>query len=415
MKIRFRNLLVTALVLSAVMFAGGVGTGYVVWQNNPDPGFAGLVASLSPWPSPQRPALQLDVLQEAIAILEDDFIGELPPPDDLNRAAIRGVLEALGDPYTMLLDPEMASMQQENIEGEFGGIGAHVEWDEEVEAVRIVEPFADSPAQAAGLQRGDHIVTVDGVAVKELGLSGSVARVRGPLGTDVELGIVRGEEQWDVTITRQRIEIQIVEHDLIGRNQDVGYLKLTSFNAKSAAIVQQTLEELLDDDIEALVLDLRDNGGGLLDQSVAIAGMFLGRQLITEQHDEDGRITEHRARKRALVPADMEVIVLVNGSSASASEIVAGALQDYARGYLIGEATFGKGSVQHTKILSDESQLRVTVSRWYTPDGHSLDEQGLEPDLAIEMSMEDYEADLDPQRDAALDYLYNTLRHDGQS
>ncbi len=415
MKIRFQTLLIGTLILSFLMFAGGAGTGYAVQRNRLDQRIAGLVTSFAPWPTFSRSRLQLDILEEAISILEQDYISELPPSDILNRAAIRGVLEELGDPYTILLDPEMASLQQEDLEGEFGGIGAHVEWDEDVEAVRIVEPFDNSPAKEAGLQRGDYIVAVDGMPVAELGLAGTVVKVRGPLETDVVLGIMRGEEQWEVSITRQLVEIEILETDLLGADESVGYLKLSTFNAKSAEAVQKALEALLDSDIEALILDLRDNGGGLLDQSVSIAGLFLGRRLITEQHDEDGRVIEHRAKRHPVVPPEMTVVVLVNESSASASEVVAGALQDHARGFLIGESTFGKGSVQRTSILSDESQLRITVSRWYTPSGRSIEEQGLEPDLMIEMSLEDYTADLDPQLDAALDHIEQSTGQDGQS
>lgn len=412
---RFRSRLAVALALSFLLFACGVGTGYAIQHNLPDRSIAGMVSYFSPLRTPSPSDLQLNVLQEALGILEEDYMGELPSSEVLNRAAIRGVLEELGDPYTTLLDPELASMQEENLQGEFGGIGAHVEWDEDQTAVRIVEPFADSPAMAAGLQRGDYIVSVDGTPVSELGLPGSVARVRGPVDTDVVLGILRDEEQWEVSITRQIIAIQIVEHGQLGPAGAIGYLKLSTFNVKSAETVQQTLDELLDAEVQALILDLRDNGGGLLEQSVMIAGLFLGRKLVTEQHNEDGSITEHRAKQRPLVPPDMEVVVLVNASSASASEVVAGALQDHARGYLIGEPTFGKGSVQRTNVLSDESQLRVTVSQWYTPSGRSIEEQGLIPDLTIEMSMDDYESSLDPQLDAALGHLIPILGHDGQN
>ncbi len=412
---RLRSQFVIVSLLALLVFAGGVGTGYAIQREGHNPNVAGLVTSWVPWRAQSQTDLHLSVLQEALAILEQDFINELPSSEILNRAAIRGILTVLDDPYTVLLEPDIASMNQADMEGEFGGIGAHVEWDEDLKAVRIVEPFADSPAQAAGLRRGDYLITVDGIPIADLGLTGAVFRIRGPVDTSVVLEIRRGEEQWEVTVTRQLLEIQVVEHTLLGSQDTVGYVKLSTFNAKSAEAVRNSVQELLDADIEALILDLRDNSGGLLDQSVAIAGLFVGRQVVTEQYNQDGSTIVHRAQRRSLVPADIEVVVLVNESSASASEVVAGALQDHGRGYLIGEATFGKGSVQRTNILSDDSQLRVTVSRWYTPLGRSLEEEGLEPDLMVEMTMDDYGADLDPQLDAALAYLQRISNRDGQS
>ncbi len=405
MKIRFRNLFFVALGLSLLMFAGGVGTGYTIQEAFGYRLSQRMPAVLSAWWADHAATQDLGVLKEAVGILADDYLGPLPDSDVLNRAAIRGVLEELDDPYTVLLDPEHARIKRENMEGEYGGIGARVEWDEETEAVRIVEAFADGPAMKAGLLRGDYVLTINGISVTDLGLQGSVAKVRGPEGTTVVLGMLRDDIQWDVTVTRQLIENQIVEREILGTDFPVGYLKLSTFNAKTEAKVQEALEGLLAADIQALVFDLRDNGGGLLDQSVAVAGMFLGEELITEQRSRDGEVIQHRAEREAMVPPDIELVVLVNESSASASEVVAGALQDHNRGYLIGQPTFGKGSVQRPHQLSDESQLRITISQWFTPLGRSIDDQGLEPDLWIEMDEEDHAANQDPQLEAALDHV----------
>ena len=400
---------VLAALWSIFMFAGGGVLGFVVGDGPP-------LFSQYQFSAPFQltRTIQADaevaewdftIMRETLKILQDEYMGPLPEPEVMMQAAVEGLLEELGDPYTLLLRPELASLNEESMDGEFGGIGARVEWDEELEAVRIVEPFEDSPAWRAGLLRGDLIISVNGEPIAELGIDGAITRVRGPVGTNVVLGIQRGEETWEETVRRDTIEIRITEQRLLGPDESVGYFKLSSFNQKSSGLVRTGLEDLLDSNVDAIILDLRDNGGGLLSESVSIAGMFVGPNLVVTQHMSEEESRQHRASQRAVLPDHVPLVVLVNESSASASEVVSGAIQDWGRGKLIGEPTFGKGSVQTTFRLPDSSQLRVTSARWHTPLGRTIDIEGLTPDLLVEMSEEDYAAERDPQLDAALEYL----------
>ena len=363
-------------------------------------------------------AAQLDrtadfaVLEEAIAVLEEEFIGELPGDDVLNQAAIEGVLADLDDRYTLLLRPEQAALEASDTSGQFGGIGSMVEWSEEDLAVRITEPFPGSPAAEAGLVPGDLVIAVDGDPVSELGMTGTISRVRGPVDTEVRLEIRRGADEFELPIVRAVIEMPTTSHELIGPDLDVGYVRLHTFNALAADRLENVIKEFEDDGITGMVLDLRGNGGGLLDESVEVAGLLAGRGLVVLQKYSDGRQEEHRARQRAVLDRDIPLVLLVNRSSASASELVAGAIQDKGRAILVGEPTLGKGSVQVTHMLADESQIRVTNSLWFTPKGRSINGEGLTPDIPIDAAehgetpaVGDSGKEADPYLEAALRHL----------
>lgn len=406
--LRLRLLLFTGFLWGAVMFAGGAAGGYVIgdggslslWgQYRYEPPFRIVRASEA------QTYVDFSLMQEAVGLLQEHHWQPLLSNDELNHTAIQGVLQGLDDPYTNLMEPETARRDAERMKGEFGGIGAHTAWDEELQLIRIVALFPDSPALQGGLQSNDLLTHVDGESISELGMTDTLFKVRGPVGTEVVLGIQRGEESWDVTLVRAVIELPVVEYSLKGEDESVGYVKLTTFNRKSPDKMREALTDVLAQDIEALILDLRNNAGGLLHESVEVAGLFSGPALIVSQQDRDGTEQPYRARRQALVPEQMPLVILVNEASASASEVVAGALQDLERAVLMGETTFGKGSVQTGHTLSDQSLLRITSARWFTPLGRTMDVQGLEPDLRVEMTPEHYEADLDPQLDAALAYI----------
>ena len=410
----WRRGLVLMLVLSVLSGAGGGLGGFLYGQAQPTGTPGRVLASLTGlWSDAVQfgETADIDVLEEAVAILEDEFIGEFPDDDVLNQAAIEGILADLDDRYTLLLRPEQAALEASDTSGQFGGIGSMVEWSAEDLAVRITEPFPGSPAAEAGLVTGDLVITVDSEPVSELGMTGTISKVRGPVDTEVTLGIRRGAEEFELVIVRAIIEMPTTSHELMGPELDVGYVRLHTFNALAADRLKEVIEGFETANVKGMILDLRGNGGGLLDESVEVAGLLAGRGLVVRQKYSDGQEEEHRAKQRAVLSQDTPLVVLVNRSSASASELVAGALQDKGRAVLIGEPTLGKGSVQVTHMLADESQIRVTNSLWFTPKGRSINGDGLAPDVLIEQAERSEEPETaDPDQDAD-PYIEAALRH----
>ena len=328
-----------------------------------------------------------------------------PEPDDLVHVAIHGVIERLDNRYTSIMPPLAAEQFRIDLESGFEGIGSTVEpTDEENRTgVRIVKPFEDSPAERAGLLPEDVILTVDDEDVTAMLLDEAVRLIRGPKGTKVVLMVQRGEDKpFDVEVTRDRVKIPILRSEITDDN--LLHIMLADFSTRSGEEVKAALEEGIEAGVQGIILDLRSNPGGRLDMSINIASLFIEDGLIVSESGE--KEIEHKAKGKALVP-DLPVVVLVNGGSASASEIVAGAIQDHERGALIGETTFGKGSVQRLFNLSDDSILKVTVAKWYTPNGRLIDGEGLEPDIVVTFEFNPDQPELDPQFDAAVEYLLN--------
>ncbi len=346
----------------------------------------------------------LDLLWEVWEIVQEDFDGQLPPEDELTYAVIRGLLESLDDEYTRFTPPEAAELVRERMEGTFEGIGAFVRENDEG-LTEIVRPMDGQPADQAGLQSGDVVIGVDGESVTDRTLDEVIALIRGPEGTDVTLTIRReGVEPFDVTITRAFIEIPIVESEML--EEGVAYVHLTSFSANAEEQLAGALEELLAQNPEGLILDLRDNPGGFLDQSIAVADLFLPEGVVLYERSRTQDIDEVYRSETGGIAEEIPLVVLINQGSASASEIVAGAIRDQDRGVLIGETTFGKGSVQLTHTLSDGSELRVTIARWYLPSEQSIDGNGIAPDIEVE-TPEDLGGENDGQLQRAIEYLTN--------
>ncbi len=351
---------------------------------------------------PEEPK-EFRVFWEAMQALQEDYYGELPDNQEMTYGAIRGVLELLDDENTSLLDPQSAQFFSSDLSGSFEGIGARVDLAPGG-GVRVVEPFEGQPAYKAGIRRGDIIIKVDGKDVTNMSLSDAIQLIRGPKGTTVRLLIKRpGEPDLiEVKVVRDRIEIPVIEYKM--RDDGIAYLKLSEFNSRAPDLVRQALRELLRQKPKGLILDLRGNPGGLLDSAVEIGSQFVGEGDILIERFKDGRERAYPARRGGLA-TEIPLVVLVNDGSASASEIVAGAIQDAGRGPLIGVTTFGKGSVQVPHYLSDGSLLRVTTARWFTPKGRGIDGKGLKPDIEVERTLEDRAAGRDPQLDRAVEYL----------
>ncbi len=330
-----------------------------------------------------------------------------PEPENLVHVAIHGVIERLDNRYTTIMPPMAAEQFRIDMESGFEGIGSTVEpTDEENRTgVRIVKPFEDSPAERAGLLPKDVILSVDDEDVTEMSLDDAVRLIRGPQGTKVVLLVQRGEsEPFDVEVTRDRVEIPILRTEITDDN--LLHIMLADFSTRSGDEVKAALQEGIDAGVQGIILDLRGNPGGRLDMSINISSLFIEDGVIVSESGE--KDIDHKAKGKAIVP-DLPLVVLVDGGSASASEIVAGAIQDTERGALIGETTFGKGSVQRLFNLSDESILKVTVAKWYTPEGRLIDGEGLEPDIVIPFEFNPDQPELDPQFDGAVEYLLNML------
>lgn len=351
-------------------------------------------------PNPDGPDLAL--FYEAWDLVKERFDGDLPSDEDLLYAIIAGSLDSLDDPYTRFSPPELAARMREDLGGSVSGIGAYVRENEDG-FFEIITPIEGQPAELAGLLPGDIVVEVDGESVIGLSFDEVILMVRGPEGTAVSLTIVReGEEEpLNFTIVRARFEVPVVETKML--DDGIGYLQLTEFNRNASSLLTSGLEELLAQNPKGIIFDLRNNPGGFLDQAIAVADLFLDENIVLYERNRQGLDETFRADDGDL-GEQIPLVVLVNGGSASASEIVAGALQDNGRAILIGATTFGKGSVQSLNTLSDGSELRVTIARWYTPDNNTIDAQGITPDIIVEPNP-DVEPGVDLVLERALAYF----------
>ncbi len=347
--------------------------------------------------------LDVELFNEAWKLLQEQFYGDLPQGDDITYAAIRGLLQSLGDEHTTFLTPKQAEIFNSDMQGQFEGIGARVA-KAEGGGVEIKYLFPEQPAQKAGLRVGDVIIAVDGTDVTKMDLNDAISLIRGPRGTQVTLTIRRGDQEpFDVTITRARIEIPVVETKTLADGK-IEYIALSEFSNVAPRRLGEALEAAVARKPQGLILDLRGNPGGLLDAAVRIGSYFVPEGNILIERFKDRPEQVYRRQGQYLL-GDIPLVVLVDGGSASASEIVAGAIQDAGTGILIGEKTYGKGSVQLPNRLSDGSQLRVTIARWYTPKDREIHQKGLEPDIVVPITEEDIKAERDPQLDRAIEYL----------
>jgi carboxyl-terminal processing protease len=342
------------------------------------------------------------LIQEVLGLLDEQFYGELPDRQALTYGAIRGMLLTLDDPYTSFIDPQVTAILNEDASGTFEGIGAMVNMREDG-YLEIASLIPGQPAEAAGVLPGDIILAVGDQSIVGLGLYEAISYIRGPAGTDAVLTILRADEEEPITITvtRARIEVPIVDYRML--DNGIGYILLTEFDANAADNIQKALEELAQQNPKGLIFDLRSDPGGWLDQSIKVSDLFLNEGLVAIERDSSGGEQRFYSYDGD-IGEDIPMVVLVNRGSASASEIVAGALQDRGRAVLIGTKTLGKGSVQRPNALSDGSQLRVTIARWFTPNDNSIHGDGLEPDILVEVP-DDTPAGEDPQLERAIEYL----------
>jgi carboxyl-terminal processing protease len=374
-------------------------------------------ASNNGTPSNARPVQQNNsgenyaILEEIEGILQEDFVNpEAVNPDQLHDGAIQGLIESLGDPHTVYISPEDFAVGIDIISGAFEGIGAQVDQDPVTGEIVIVAPFRGSPAEAAGILPGDILISVNGESTQGWSVADAVKKIRGPQGTAVTL-VVRHEDgtEEEVVIERATIEVPTVfATEVTGQDgnpvENLAYLEIQQFTEQTAADLDQELQRVIDAGYEGLILDLRRNPGGGLDATVEVADMFLDEGVIITQVDREGRETVYEAHE-GNEAGDLPIAVLVGPGSASGSEVLAAALRDHGRAKLIGEKTFGKGSVNHIRNLSNGGALYVTIARWRTPNGELIEGVGLEPDVPVALTPEDVEANRDTQLFAAIDFL----------
>ena len=337
--------------------------------------------------------------------VHNSFVEQPVDDEALMRGAISGLLESLEDPHTTYLNPELQERFQAVLNGEeYEGIGAWV--DSGGEYLTVISPMPGSPAEKAGLEPGDQIITIDGEDMTGIDPELARQRVLGPEGSTVVLTILREgiEEPFDVDVVRASIVVPTVESRIL-EDENIAYLHLFTFGASTDRDMRQALKDLMKENPDGLILDLRNNGGGYLNTAIGVVSEFIDQGIVMYEEHADGSLEEFKARRGGLA-TEIPLIVLVNEGTASASEIVAGAIQDLDRGDLVGVTTFGKGSVQSvTNLVNDQGQIRITTARWLTPDKRQINEVGLEPDYIIEFSDEDFEAGRDPQLEKAIELL----------
>jgi carboxyl-terminal processing protease len=410
------NLAFVVLVMAVVTatYAAGFGTSWLLASARPAtrivaeppassvPTATSVPASVStPW-STSLPA-SFRLLQEAWNLINQDFYGKKTlDPQVLVQGAVKGMMDALGDPHTYFLTAQNAKIASEDLQGSFEGIGATIEKRDN--QLLIVAPIEGSPAEKAGLRAGDQIAAVDNKSTVPLTTIDAVSLIRGPAGSVVRLVIVREgvPAAFTVEITRAKIDVFTVRTKDLGGG--VAYVRITSFSEPTTQELNAALLKVLANKPKGLVIDLRNNPGGYLTTSVDVASQFLKGGDVLYEENADGLRQKFPVRPGGLA-TDVPLVVLVNKGSASASEIVAGAIQDAGRGILIGEKTFGKGSVQTSQLLSDGSSVHITIAHWFTPKGRQIHEVGLDPDISVSITEDDIKNNKDPQLDRALEYL----------
>lgn len=349
--------------------------------------------------------------EEAWKIIESDYIGALPSPAERTYGAIKGSVAKLDDPYSYFVEPEPAKREQEQLDGRFGGIGAYLTTGEDGR-IRL-DPMVGRPAETAGVVKGDILISVDGQTLPTPADTEQTTNLlRGPIGTVVKLTVLRGVEQLDFAIERAEIELPSVTWRVLetppGEDHTpppLAYVRIERFSALTGKELKQALAGVREAGINAgLILDLRGNPGGLLDAGVTVAGDFLDGGPVVVERQANGSQRTYNAPAGG-VAAQGPMVVLVDGGTASAAEIVAGALQDRGRARLAGEKTYGKGSVQHVHRLSDNSALHVTFARWFTPNGQQIDGHGLTPDVLVDTKSQTSAEGKDPILEAAIGLL----------
>ena len=348
---------------------------------------------------------KIDLFGEVLEKINKEYVDEINQSESMD-SAINGLLQSL-DPYSAYMSPEIFNEMQTETSGEFGGLGIEVSMESGV--VKVISPIDDTPASRAGIKAGDYIVKINDVQVQGKSLSEAVDLMRGPVGSGIELTIRRRGERKALifNVVREIIQIQSVKADILEKS--IGYLRLTSFNENSGKQIEREIKKLeKNKDVKSYILDLRNNPGGLLSQAIKISDFFLDNgEIVSTKSRKPSENRKWFAKKGDLTNGKV-LIVLINYGSASASEIVAGALKDHKRAILLGENSYGKGSVQSIIPLKNDGAIRLTVAKYYLPSGKSISEVGVSPDIEIDEENDDFR--IKTETDNQLEYAIKILK-----
>ncbi len=338
--------------------------------------------------------LELQLVQKTYQELKANYDGTLDSSKLVDGAA-RGMVAAAGDRYTVFMDKAESEDFAKQLSGEVSGIGCEI--GVRSDQPTILRAITDSPAEKAGVMAGDVIVSVNGVLVDRADAAAVAEKIRGEAGTSVKLVVKRGDETKEITIVRAKISDPSVRSSV---KDGIGTMIISRFDQDTGSLARQAAESFKSQNVTGVILDLRDDGGGYLDAAKDVASLWVDNKMVVSEKT-NGKVTNEIKTSGTPVLAGVKTVVLVNGGSASASEIVAGALQDYKLATLVGEKTFGKGTVQKLITLPGGRELKVTIARWYTPNGKNITKEGITPDKTVQLTSEDMNASRDPQADAA--------------
>lgn len=393
------------IVVALGSFAGGFVSGHLM----PATGIPGLSESSAPTTSPDQQAATPSQFQalfspfwEAWNLVHQNYVDQ--PVDDvaLMRGAISGMMNALGDEHSTYMDPKTYAEANSSLAGEYEGIGAYV--DTTTQYLTITSPMPGSPAERAGLLSGDQIIAIDGVDMTKTSAEVARTKVLGPANTVVHLTVLRkGQDNpLEIDVTRGKITMKSATGKML--DNGIAYIQITTFGDKTTPELLATLKDLMAQKPKGIILDLRNNGGGYLQTAVEVGSQFIGNGVVLYEQYGDGTRTTYKVIPGGMATdTKIPMVVLINEGSASASEIVAGALQDTGRAKLVGVTSYGKGSVQNWIPLNgDNGAVRITIAKWLTPNDHTINKIGLTPDVVAQMTLEDYKAKRDPQLDAAV-------------
>ncbi|HEY4517650.1 MAG TPA: S41 family peptidase [Candidatus Paceibacterota bacterium] len=407
MRFNSSKVILSAALASVLFFAGGFATGVVTTNEGMVPA---AVQEILNSPNDAEPAgVNFVPVWRTWNILNEKFVpaSTTQPLSDEKKVygLIEGLTASLGDPYTVFFPPEESKAFKDDISGSFEGVGMEIAIKNNL--IVVVAPLKGSPALLAGIKAGDTILEIDGKSTQGMSTDAAVKLIRGKGGTVVHFTVGRVGEKiaLKIDVTRDTIQIPTIE---TGQKDGVFIISLYSFSAPSPQLFREALREFIVSGTPKLVLDLRGNPGGYLEAAVDMASWFLptGKTIVTEDQGKNGSPVTHRSRGYDIFnPDKLKMAILVDGGSASASEILSGALQEYGIAKLVGERTFGKGSVQELVDITDKASLKVTIARWLTPQGRSISEHGLDPDIVVKRTQEDAAAGKDPQLDAAIKLL----------
>ena len=358
---------------------------------------AGGVVSCSVFKSEENQKMEL-----LNSLIDRYYIGDVDETD-LSEGVYKGYIEGLGDPYSVYYDEEETKQMSESLSGEFGGVGALMSRDRETGVITVLQVYDGSPAQEAGMRDGDTLYKVEGEEVTGEDLSDVVSKVKGEKGTQVTLTVLRADtgDEEELTITRDTIEAQTVSHEM--KENNVGYIRITEFDTVTYEQYKEALEDLEDQGMERLIVDLRSNPGGNLDTVCDILDLMLPEGLIVYTEDKNGEREEYTSDEENQF--DKPLVVMMNGYSASASEIFAGAIQDYGLGQIVGTQSYGKGVVQSVFDLQDGTSVKLTIAEYFTPNGRSIDGEGITPDVEVEYQYDENNPDADNQLEKAMEVV----------